>query len=223
MSTFFIGGIDTDIGKTIITGMIAKQLQNNGQTVISQKIVQSGAAQSDDIALHRQIMGTELLPEDLTGLTVPYKFDFAASPHLAARLENKEVDSAIITEATKKLEKQYDTVLLEGIGGLLVPLSPSLNQLDYIAQQNYPIILVTSPKLGSINHTLMSIEVILNRGIELRGLIYNRFNEDNKIIADDSKQVFADFLSQQNCPAQIVDCYDIKSNQELEGIVEMLS
>ncbi len=223
MATFFIGGIDTDIGKTIITGMIAKQLQNNGQTVITQKLVQSGAAQSDDIALHRQIMGRELLPEDLTGLTVPYKFDFAASPHLAARLENREINPAIITKATKKLEKQYDTLLLEGIGGLLVPLSPNLNQLDYIAHRNYPIILVTSPKLGSINHTLMSIEVILSRGIELRGLIYNRFNEDNKIISEDSRQVFTEFLNQHNCPAQIIDCYDIKSNQELKGIVEMLS
>ena len=99
-------------------------------------------------------MGIPFTEEDKEGLTMPEIFSYPASPHLASQLDNRPIDFGKIKRATEELSERYDYVLLEGAGGLMVPLTTELLTIDYIAQENYPLIFVTSGKLGSINHTV---------------------------------------------------------------------
>src|SRR5690606_25716682 len=139
---------------------------------------------SDDIVTHRQLMGIPLQPCDLDYTTCPYRYEKPASPHLAVKLANAVLDLKIITKSTQQLQQSYDAVLLEGAGGLLVPITEQLLTLDYIAEQGYPVVLVTSGRLGSINHTLLSLEAIKARGLTLHSVIYNHIH-DNAAQTDD--------------------------------------
>ncbi len=197
MSVLFISGIDTDIGKTYATGMIAKALMKQGINVITQKLIQTGVAIdadngemgiADDIITHRQLMGIPLQPCDIDSTTCPYCYQKPASPHLSAALANETLNPDVITSATRSLQVDYDVVLLEGAGGLLVPITELLLTLDYIAGQGYLVILVTSGRLGSINHTLLSLEAIKSRGLKIHSVVYNHIHDsaaqtDEQIVA----------------------------------------
>ena len=187
MSVLFISGIDTDIGKTYATGMIAKALMQQCVNVMTQKLVQTGVNINpdngemniaDDIIIHRQLMGIPLQLCDIDGTTCPYRYEKPASPHLSAKLASEVLDPEVITNATRRLQSKYDVVLLEGAGGLLVPLTEQLLTLDYIAKQGYPVVLVTSGRLGSINHTLLSLEAIKSRGLRVHSVIYNHIHDN---------------------------------------------
>ncbi|WP_243351941.1 dethiobiotin synthase [Stenotrophomonas acidaminiphila] len=186
----FVGGIDTEIGKTVVTGWLARQWLEQGGQVITQKLVQTGCAgASDDILLHRRLMGCGLFEEDRDGTTMPALYAYPASPHLAARLEGRTLDLDAIGAATARLRARYATVLVEGAGGLLVPLTPELLILDYVARQGWPVILVTSGRLGSINHTLLSLEAIAARGVALHGIAWNsRDDGGDEVIAAESRR-----------------------------------
>lgn len=191
MPTLCICGIDTGIGKSVVTGLLARHLDEQGKKVITQKPVQTGCeGQSEDILTHRRLMEKGWLEEDEQRLTCPYTFSLPGSPHLAARHDGMAIDIETIVTTTQVLEKKFDWVLIEGAGGLLVPLADDLLFIDYIAQQNYPLLLVTSPRLGSINHTLMSLEIIDARGLNLVGLVYNLYDNALREIVRDSQQVF---------------------------------
>ena len=201
-----ITAIDTDIGKTIATGILARYLLEKGYRVITQKICQTGCnGLSQDVLLHRKLMGIGLLQEDRDGLTCPYVFQKPCSPHLAAQLENSSIDCAVITTATTILASRYDFVLLEGVGGLMVPLLPDYTLADYLAGRQYSHLLVSCARLGSINHTLSALEIMKNRELDLRGLIYNRFMDDDAAIAADSRECFARFMKRYGFIDSIVD------------------
>jgi dethiobiotin synthetase len=206
MSVIFITGIDTGAGKSIATGLIARYLYKNNKSVITQKIIQTGCGKtSEDIALHRKIMGIDLNEDDEKGLTCPYTFKYPASPHLAAQMEQKEIDTDFIVYATNELNKKYETILLEGVGGIYVPLTADISVLDFIEIHNYPVIVVTSAKLGSINHTLLTLDALKNRDLNLLGIIYNMFPKQEKEIVQDTREVFEKFISQFWFHSAIID------------------
>ena len=157
---YFVSGIDTGIGKSIATGLYAKELAAAGRRVITQKIVQTGCQGiAEDIQTHRRLQGIGLTEHDRNGSTCPcpYVFAYPCSPHLAAEREQRPIDLKTIDAATQTLLQSYDTVLLEGAGGLMVPLNREQTLLDFAAERGYPLVLVTSGRLGSINHTLLSL------------------------------------------------------------------
>lgn len=203
---YFVTGIDTNIGKSIATGWLAKQLFDCDRSVITQKLVQTGNnGYSEDIELHRKIMGINFTEVDKKGLTAPVIFSYPASPHLASRIDNQNLDLEIISKATEKLASQYDIVLLEGAGGPMVPLTTDLLTIDYIAQRAYPVILVTSGRLGSINHTLLCFEALLQRGMELYKVIYNMYPSTDKIIEDDTLQIIKLYMNKYFPSATLVE------------------
>ena len=192
MSVHFITGIDTDIGKTYATGLVARFLRRRGISVITQKITQTGTsgAIADDILLHRRLMGIEPLPEDLDGTTCPYLFPFPASPHLAAELENAQIDPKVIADCTARLLEKFDIVLLEGAGGMNVPIRRDFLISDYVREHRYSMIVVTSGRLGSINHTLLTLEAATNRNIPVVGLVFNHYPPPDPVIRDDTMDIF---------------------------------
>lgn len=198
-NVYLISGIDTDVGKTIATADLAKELTSQGRKVITQKAVQTGCkGLASDILTHRRLQGTALTEHDLNGTTAPYVFPYPCSPHMAAELEQTVIQTQCITQATEKLLRHYDTVLLEGAGGLMVPLNRTTTLLDYAAERRYPIILVTSGKLGSINHTLLSLQAISARGLRLRRLIYNRYPVYDSAINRETQQYLQAYICKKS-------------------------
>lgn len=195
MSVYFISGIDTDAGKSIVTGVIARTLHQQGVKVITQKFIQTGCRGiSEDILKHREIMGITPQEVDQDGTTCPYVMTYPASPHLAAEIDHISIDMDKIDQATKKLSALYDVVLLEGAGGLYVPVTRDYMTIDYIQEKKHPLILVTSSKLGSINHSVMSLELCRIRGIDLRYVVYNDFPNDSEWIKNDSITIIRQYL-----------------------------
>ncbi|MEG2856519.1 dethiobiotin synthase [Bacteroides sp.] len=215
-NVFFISGIDTDAGKSYATGFLARELNANGKRTITQKLIQTGnVGHSEDIDLHRKIMGVDFTEEDREGLTMPEIFSYPASPHLASRLDNRPIDFDKIAEATRELSQRYEVVLLEGAGGLMVPLTDELLTIDYVAQQGYPLIFVTSGKLGSINHTLLSFEAIRSRGIELHTVMYNLYpTVEDKTIQEDTQAFIRKYMAQHFPQAEFVVVPEITITQE---------
>ena len=192
---YFISGIDTDAGKTYITGLLAKHLAEKGLKVITQKFIQTGNdGWSEDIEAHRKIMGIDMLPEDLDHTTAPVIFNYPASAQLAARLDQREIDLNIIERSTQTLSERYDVVLIEGAGGLMVPITDDYFTIDYVAHHQIPMILVTNGVLGSINHTILSLEAIKSRGIRLFSVIYNTYFDTDKIIAEDTREFLSRYI-----------------------------
>ncbi|MEI8032440.1 MAG: dethiobiotin synthase [Chlorobiaceae bacterium] len=205
-SVLAVSGIDTGIGKTYVTGMLSRALQELGVAVITQKIAQTGCSGvAEDIVEHRRLMGIPLQDVDREGHTCPFLFSYPASPHLAARLESKEIDLLQLGRSTALLQQQYEMVLLEGAGGLLVPLTPDCLFADYIRDEGYPLVLVTAPRLGSINHTLLSIEACMQRGLVIRAVVYNRFGEADPVIAADTREVISRQLKKAGCRVPLID------------------
>lgn len=184
----FVSGVDTDCGKTFVTARLAEHLRGRGVRVVTQKPVQTGCGgpMADDIAEHRRLMGGAVLPEDAEGLTCSYLFRKPASPALAARLEGVEIDPARIDGHMLMLARAYDAVLVEGAGGLMVPLTDSLLTIEYVASRRLPLVLVATSRLGGINHALLSISACKSYGVDLKAVVFNRMPADEEVMADDN-------------------------------------
>lgn len=192
---FFVSGIDTGVGKTIATGMMGRFLRQEGIAAATIKLVQTGCHNfSEDLDLHRQLMGIPPLPEDQAGLTFPQTFDFPASPHLAAAREGRQVDCAAMAQAVETVAQRYPVVLVEGAGGLAVPLTEDLLTVDFAAAQGWPVVLVCSGKLGSLNHALLSLEALRHRGMTLAGIVYNYCPAADPCIDQDTPEMLRKVL-----------------------------
>ena len=184
---YFISGVDTNCGKTYVTSNLASYIHHRGVSVITQKPIQTGCeVVADDLIEHRRAMGTGLLPEDKEGRTCSYLFKTAATPQLAATLEGRAVDVEKIDRDTRFLLSRYHMVLVEGVGGLMVPLNDEYLTIDYVASRRLPLILVVTSRFGGINHAFMSIEACKNHDVDLRVIVYNRFPDDDRTVADEN-------------------------------------
>lgn len=201
---YFVTGIDTNVGKTAATGIIARELLDRGVNVITQKMIQTGCIdESEDIVEHRRIMNIPMQEEDLNFDTCPYIFTYPCSPHLAARIDKRTIDTNKISEATRRLSDKYEVVLLEGAGGVMVPVTDDYLTIDYMSDMQYPVILVTSGKLGSINHTLLSLEAIRQRGLDLAMLVYNLYPKADETIEQDTLKYLQKYLDKYYPDAEL--------------------
>lgn len=213
---FAVTGIDTGIGKSIATGLIAKGVIEAGKSCTTCKLVQTGCSGvSEDILLHRQLMGVEVTTLDETGTSCPYVYPVPCSPHLAASLAGEEIDPARIARQVEVLAVRYEIVLAEGAGGLYVPLTRELMLIDFLEEQGWPVILVTSHRLGSLNHTLLSLEALRRRGMRLAGIVYNRYGHTDPRIAEDSLEMIASQAARMGFMSPIVELYESARYREV--------
>ncbi|MCM1292593.1 MAG: dethiobiotin synthase [Bacteroides sp.] len=202
----FISGIDTDAGKSYATGIMARDMASEGKNVITQKFIQTGCDNySEDIDLHRRLMGVGILPEDIDHTTAPVIFSYPASAQLAAAIDNRQIDLTMIDRSTERLAERYDVVLIEGAGGLMVPITDDFLTIDYVATRHLPVVLVTNGRLGSINHTLLSLEAIRSRGIRLHSVVYNRYFDYDNVIAEDTHGFISRYLERNFPDTPMVD------------------
>lgn len=185
MNSIFVAGTDTGVGKTLVAGLLAYYFIGKGRSVVTQKWIATGGA--DDIRVHSKIIG--LASTENRGHIVPYSFKFAASPHLAAHCERKVINKEKIKKSFVTLSSRYDFVIVEGTGGLLVPISRKSLLIDIVKDLEIPVLLVVHNKLGAINHTLLSIEALKARRIPIIGVVFNNLSKTKKVILDDNQRI----------------------------------
>ena len=193
MRAVFITGTDTGVGKTIVTGLLGRFLLDKGYRAITQKWIQTGSDKfPEDIVLHLKLMKKR--KKDISNYLPyisPYTFKFPASGHLAARLERKTISKARIKKSFLFLKDRFDFVIVEGIGGALVPFNGKDLVIDIAKELDIPVLLVVANKLGCINHTLLTIEAMKRRGMKVIGIIFNnnQFGGKENIISKDNPRI----------------------------------
>jgi len=185
MKAIFIAGTDTGVGKTLVTGLLARYLIDKGKSAVTQKWVATGTG--DDIKKHWDIMG--FVPQEEREHILPYAFKLAASPHLAANYEQKLISKKKIKRSFFTLLHRYDVVVVEGTGGVLVPIDRKSLLIDIVKDLKLPVLLVSHNRLGAINHTLLSIEALKRRGIPVIGLVFNNLSKTKKAILEDNQKI----------------------------------
>ncbi|MBQ3747084.1 MAG: dethiobiotin synthase [Kiritimatiellae bacterium] len=178
------------------TGLMARSLAAAGHDVITVKLVQTGNdGFSEDIDVHRAICDGIRFPEDGEGLTAPQIFKFPSSPLLAAALEGRTVDVEAISRAVRECAARHEIVLVESAGGLDVPLTEDMLSVDLAAREGWPLVLVSCGRLGSINHTLLSLEAAKTREMSVAGVVWNWCEGADSRIDDDSCETTRSYLS----------------------------
>ncbi len=197
-SRLFVTGIGTDVGKSYATGWLARTIGETGTSVITQKFIQTGNDDmSEDIELHRRIMNIPLTEMDLQHVTAPEIFSYPCSPDLAAIIDKRPVDLSRIDRATDTLLEQYRVVIIEGAGGIMVPLSEDYLTIDYITDRHLPVVLVTNGKLGSVSDTLLAMEAIKRRNIALYAMLYNHHFDQDLVIARHTQTYLRNILTRE--------------------------
>ena len=161
----------------------------------------------EPIVQHRKLQGISVLPEDEGGLSCRYVYPYPCSPHMAADLAQEVIDVTLITQDTQTLLERYEMVLLEAAGGLAVPINSDLTVLDYFTKQKYPVVLVSGAKLGSINHTILSLKACEQAQIPVLRLIYNRYPVHDALIGQYTKDYLRTYLQKHHPQAdfQVLD------------------
>ena len=176
----FITGTDTDVGKTIVSAGLALVLRDRGIKVGVMKPVATGCYGSEErlVSVDAAFL-MEAGQNEYPALTSPQRFRNPLSPNVAAMLEKKEVNVQNILKSYHQLQKHYDFLIVEGIGGLMVPLKKDYYVANLIRDMGLPIVIVSHAGLGAINHTLLTVDAAIIRSIEVRGIIFNRVSMTN--------------------------------------------
>lgn len=192
MKGIFITGTDTSVGKTIITAFLAKYMLEKGCNVITQKWVQTGCSRFllSDAGFHLKIMGCgKNYIKGFEDYIVPYMFRTPSSPHLASSIENKKIRAAKIINSYKVLSKRFDFVIVEGSGGVVVPLDRRVLLIDLAQEAGLPVLIVAQNKLGAINHTLLAVEALRLRKMDILGIAFNNPREEDARIIKDNPRI----------------------------------
>ncbi len=195
MNGFFITGTDTGVGKTLIAGAIARALSLNGRRVGVMKPFESGCRRDGaavvpaDAVLLRNMAGSQ---DDLA-LICPYAFERPLAPGVAADLEQVPISLEKVQKIFNQLSAQYDIMLVEGAGGLMVPVSAEHLIIDTIRLLQLPLIIVARTALGTINHTLLTVREAQRAGICVCGIILNKVSPEQDEAEDTNPEVIRKF------------------------------
>ncbi|MDP7638366.1 MAG: dethiobiotin synthase [Candidatus Hydrogenedentes bacterium] len=174
----FITGTDTDIGKTIVTAGLLRVLRKQGVNACSMKPIQTGALPGPggldaiDLTFHHKAAEMKVARKEYD-VMAPCCYEPECSPHLAGRMAGEYPDMEKIVSCYRQLVERYDLALVEGAGGVYCPIDESQTMLDLMARLKLPVVLTARRGLGTINHSLLSINAIRNRGLELLGVVFN--------------------------------------------------
>ncbi|SDX53622.1 dethiobiotin synthase [Eubacterium barkeri] len=192
--TLFIAGTGTDVGKTYVSGLLLKALLDTGiqaayyKPVLSGALSQGGRLIPGDAAQVCQMAGLHQAPGDC----VSYCFGPALSPHLAARESGEDIELSKIQRDFAIHKKSTDTLVVEGAGGLITPLTDGPAPLlltDIILTLGCPVLLVSGSGLGAINHTMLSIHHGQSLGIPMAGVVLNHYDSTNPIHIDNARMI----------------------------------
>jgi dethiobiotin synthetase len=174
---YFVAGTDTGVGKTLISCALLYGFAARGKRVIGMKPVAAGCndgGQNGDVLQLRAASNVTANNEQIN----PYCFTPAIAPHIAAQRAGVTIDISAIARTYKELAEKADLVIVEGAGGLLVPLNAQQDCADLVLELGLPVILVVGMRLGCLNHALLTVEAIAARGLTLSGWVANVLDGD---------------------------------------------
>jgi dethiobiotin synthetase len=202
-SGYFITGTDTGVGKTIVSAAILRTFIKKGLKVGAMKPIETGCLNKDGVLLPSDGMFLRDMAEmnDSLDIVTPVKFETPVSPLVASRLEDMEIDLERVFKAFENLKKKYDYLIVEGLGGLMVPILKEQKKKaekvylvrDLIKNMELEVIIVTRPTLGTINHTLLTVEALKSKKIPIKGFI---INYSTKVKNDISEKTNPDILNE---------------------------
>lgn len=166
---WFITGTDTGVGKTFTTALLIAALRRAGKNAVAMKPLCCG--ERDDARILWEASGRN--PQLSLDAINPVWLRPPLAPYTASMIEERAIDTARIVEACRTLQTRFDTVLVEGVGGWRVPIRRDYDAADLAADLGFPVLLVVQNRLGAINHTLLTLESIRNRGCTCPGIILN--------------------------------------------------
>ena len=195
MSTLFVTATGTEIGKTLVTCALVEQLRKRDRGVRAIKPVVSGfdeaGADDSDCALLMRAQGQEATELDRVS---PWRFRAALSPDMAAAAENREVPFVELIQFCQQAEDSPGLLLIEGIGGAMVPLDATHTVLDWISALEAPTVVVTGSYLGALSHTLTTCAAIAGRGIHIQAVLVSE-SSDSTVDLHDSCATLERFLT----------------------------
>jgi dethiobiotin synthetase len=209
----FVTGTSTEVGKTVVAAALARTLAEEGKRVAVFKPAVTGLEEEGetDHEFLRRASGSNQSDEQIA----PYRYQPPASPHLAAALAGEEIDPERLRQAARTAAEGADAIVCEGVGGLLVPLSPTYLVRDLAADLGYPLAIVASPGLGTINHTLLTIESARAAGLEVAAVVLNPWPEHPTEIERDNRETIARLGDIRVETLPQVDLRDLSSWPEL--------
>jgi len=174
----FVAGTDTGVGKTLIACALLRGFAARGLRVVGMKPVAAGAVRRRGVWHHDDVvqLRTAANVDAPLALVNPYCFVPPIAPHIAAQEAGVTIRMAVIEKSYARLGRNADLVVVEGVGGLLVPLGRRLNAADIPARLDLPVVLVVGLRLGCLNHALLTVEALQARGLYLAGWIANRID-----------------------------------------------
>jgi len=191
-NTLFVTGTDTSIGKTYVCARLLEFLKISGLEAGYQKWIATGVESGlpEDLELCLDAAGITPTPE-LLDKQVPYCFRYPASPHLAAAMEDRKVELQVIIENYNTLAAMYEWLIVEGVGGIMVPLRRDLLLVDLLAQLQPRTLVVARSGLGTLNHTLLTLEALRNRQIPVLGVVFSdtEEQEDERLVQDNLQTI----------------------------------
>lgn len=197
MQKFFITATGTGVGKTLVTTSICYQAMSAGKKIAAIKPVISGYAPDDtesDIALILQSLNLPVTTENIQAIS-PWRFYSPLAPNMAAAKEGRNISLEEVVAFCKAREKSgVDILLAEGVGGVCVPLNDKYTVLDWMEQlSDWKIILVAGSYLGSISHTLTSVQAVTARGVKLHSLVVSE-SENSSVTLADTVETLSNFI-----------------------------
>jgi dethiobiotin synthetase len=212
----FITGTDTGVGKTVVAAAIIKALHAQGIHACGMKPIETGCARvgstlypSDGMLLKKVSMMDEHI-----GFVTPYCFETPVAPSLASEMEGRAIHVSLIKEKFQALLERHPAVVVEGIGGILVPIKKDYFVLDLIRELDLPLVVVTRPSLGTINHTLLTVHYALGRGIAVSGVIINFSRPPESTVSENTNPL----LLEQLCPVPVIGILPHLNNLEDEAL-----
>lgn len=183
---FFVTGTDTGVGKTLVSAALLQLYAEQGLRAVGMKPVAAGCERKGGLLLNEDV---ELLcaaanvdaPRQLVN---PYAFEPAIAPHIAAQQAGCSIEIARVIECYEQLARDSDVVVVEGVGGFMVPLNAKETLADLALRMQLPVILVVGMRLGCLNHALLTAEAIQSRGLELAGWVANRIDPNMNCFED---------------------------------------
>ena len=179
MNGFFITGTDTDIGKTALSALLLAELRERGIQAAPMKPAQTGCENNRVPDLDYSLsMANFIASDEDYALMSPARFAPACSPHLAAQQAGTEIQLAQLTTPAQQLSEKYESLVIEGAGGVLVPINPRETMLNLMQRIQLPVIVAAPPGLGSINHTLLSLHALRAAKVDVAGVVFIERNTD---------------------------------------------
>jgi len=169
---FFVTGTDTDVGKTFVTSLLTRSLRRAGFDTVAMKPVSCG--EPEDSRTLRAAAENTLSLEEVT----PVSYTAPLAPIEASRLEGRSFHPSEVLPTFQRLHRSHRSLLVEGVGGWLVPLSENYSAADLAKAMNLPVLLVVRNRLGAINHTLLTLESIAFHGLVCKGIVLNNHPAD---------------------------------------------